>query len=59
MLDQLEGKVKLFFNHKMTGADFRKGKAWFKDPNYSVGPDQEIEVEFDLLIGADGAHSVS
>lgn len=55
--------VKFFFNHKLTGADFRKRKAWF-EARHSGGsgfssPDRpkEIEVEFDLMIGADGAHS--
>lgn len=67
--------VKVFFNHKLTGADFRTNKAWFerrapgdetgdfdasetKDPiAFKRAP--EIEVSFDLLIGADGAHSAS
>lgn len=67
--------MKVFFNHKLTGADFRTNKAWFerrapgdetgsfddsenKDPiAFKRAP--EIEVSFDLLIGADGAHSAS
>lgn len=57
--------VKFFFNHKLTGADFKGHKAWFET---SVGRstkksvesrDQEVEVEFDFLIGADGAHSAA
>lgn len=61
-LDVLEKlpNVKFHFNHKLTGADFRKCKAWFE----VQGRDQscttrakEIEVDFDLMIGADGAHS--
>jgi kynurenine 3-monooxygenase len=51
--------VRLFFNHKLTGADFRQRKAWFEVPNAPEvsGRRREIEVEFDLMIGADGAHS--
>lgn len=44
--------VKFFFNHKLAGADFRKRKAWFE-----VKHGGEIEVPFDLMLGADGAHS--
>ncbi|KAK2767631.1 kynurenine 3-monooxygenase, mitochondrial precursor [Arachnomyces sp. PD_36] len=78
LLDELVKKenVKVFFNHKLTGADFRTNKAWFerrapgdetgtfddasgnKDPiAFKRAP--EIEVSFDLLIGADGAHSAA
>ncbi|RMZ79209.1 hypothetical protein DV738_g3505, partial [Chaetothyriales sp. CBS 135597] len=52
--------VKLFFHHKLTGADFKNKKAWLEiQPDGSPSPDRarEIEVAFDLLIGADGAHS--
>ncbi|KAK4098044.1 FAD/NAD(P)-binding domain-containing protein [Parathielavia hyrcaniae] len=53
--------VKFFFNHKLTGADFRNNKAWFEvRDSGSVSPEQrprEIEVDFDFMIGADGAHS--
>lgn len=53
--------VTFFFNHKLTGADFRKNKAWFEArQNGAVAPGQraqEIEIDFDLMIGADGAHS--
>lgn len=52
--------VTFFFNHKLTGADFRNKKAWFevrKDVNQSKETVPEIEVDFDLMIGADGAHS--
>lgn len=50
--------VKFFFNRKLLGVDFRKKVAWFEnrtkaDPSRS----DDIEVNFDLLIGADGAHS--
>lgn len=79
LLDELEKtpNVKLFFNHKLTGADFRRKKAWFERTSAgdSVGtfkttsaPDShtvnssrapEVEVPFDFLIGADGAHSAT
>jgi len=52
--------VTIFFNHKLTGADFQTNKAWFeirKDANQSKETVPEIEVTFDLMIGADGAHS--
>ena len=69
--------MKVFFNHKLTGADFQTNKAWFE--RRSSGDDTgvfkasadgdkdrislkrapEIEVPFDFLIGADGAHSAS
>jgi len=62
LLDILDAmpNVKLLFNHKLTGADFRTQKAWFERKD-CISPDsgrpQEIEVSFDLMIGADGAHS--
>ncbi|KAF3387483.1 Kynurenine 3-monooxygenase [Penicillium rolfsii] len=71
LLDELEREpnVKLFFNHKLTGADFRTNKAWFERriPGETPQPDNlgvagrvpEIEVSFDYLIGADGAHSAA
>lgn len=53
--------VKLNFQHKLTGADFRRKKAWFEiqsDKDAVAGRRaQEIEIDFDLMIGADGAHS--
>ncbi|KAM7207929.1 58d3c67e-d0f5-4bee-9d0c-65e06c15a9e6 [Naviculisporaceae sp. PSN 640] len=62
LLDILEEmpNVKIFFNHKLTGADFKHSKAWFeirKDADQSKETVPEIEVDFDLMIGADGAHS--
>ncbi|KAL4942040.1 hypothetical protein BDV06DRAFT_222539 [Aspergillus oleicola] len=60
--------IKLFFNHKLTGADFNSNKAWFErrlpgdtplPGSGSSGRVPEIEVSFDFLIGADGAHSAS
>ncbi|KZF26229.1 FAD/NAD(P)-binding domain-containing protein [Xylona heveae TC161] len=95
LLDELDHlpNVKLFFNHKLTGADFDANKAWFERripsssptkpsesetetetesssetpattsssnpvPPAPPGP-EEIQVEFDFLIGADGAHSAT
>lgn len=51
--------VKFFFSHKLTGADFRKNKAWFEvmTSESATGRAREIEIDFDLMIGADGAHS--
>ncbi|KAH8881689.1 kynurenine 3-monooxygenase [Thozetella sp. PMI_491] len=56
LLDILDDmpNVKFFFGHKLTGADFRQQKAWFK---LQDGDRRKIEVSFDLMIGADGAHS--
>ncbi|EEH20566.1 hypothetical protein PABG_02797 [Paracoccidioides brasiliensis Pb03] len=78
LLDELENtpNVKIFFNHKLTGADFKNKKAWFErrnadDPtgaattttqngkSIAVTRAPEIEVPFDFLIGADGAHSAT
>ncbi|KAF9893609.1 kynurenine 3-monooxygenase, mitochondrial precursor [Aspergillus nanangensis] len=60
LLDELEqtSNVKLIFNHKLVGADFRANKAWFERrvPGEATS---EVEVTFDYLIGADGAHSAS
>lgn len=60
LLDHLEAmpNVKLLFNHKLVGADFRKKTAWFEHRTKS--PEEqgdEFEINFDLMIGADGAHS--
>ncbi|ROW14168.1 hypothetical protein VPNG_04293 [Cytospora leucostoma] len=60
ILDVLEGmpNVHFFFNHKLTGADFRRRKAWFEVKNGTDdGRPKEVEVSFDLMLGADGAHS--
>ena len=67
LLDELEKmpNVKFFFHHKLTGADFQNKKAWFevrRQPEEKSGPGHrapEIEVSFDLLLGADGAHSAA
>ncbi|CAJ2500120.1 Uu.00g029730.m01.CDS01 [Anthostomella pinea] len=61
LLDILEAmpNVKFFFNHKLTGADFKQRKAWFevRGQTSSSGRPEEVEIDFDFMIGADGAHS--
>ncbi|KAK3066857.1 kynurenine 3-monooxygenase, mitochondrial precursor, partial [Coniosporium uncinatum] len=73
LLDALSNMplVKFFFNHKLTGADFKKNKAWFEvrqseRTDHAQNPTQqeptdsratETEVSFDFMVGADGAHS--
>ncbi|KAL5327553.1 hypothetical protein ACEPPN_005252 [Leptodophora sp. 'Broadleaf-Isolate-01'] len=67
LLDELETmpNVKFFFNHKLTGADFKNRKAWFEISHSESSKDttgtraREVEIEFDLMIGADGAHSAA
>jgi kynurenine 3-monooxygenase len=55
--------VTFYFNHKLTGADFNTKRAWFERQVDDQGNKildrrpPEIEVSFDFLIGADGAHS--
>lgn len=51
--------VEIYFNHKLTGADFRAGKAWIenRDRLSPSGRPREIEIDFDIMVGADGAHS--
>lgn len=45
----------------MVGADYAKNKAWFQrqSKDQVSGQNQEVEISFDLLIGADGAHSAA
>lgn len=65
LLDALEAlpNVTFHFNHKLTGADFNTKRAWFErqvDDQGNRIQDRrppEIEIGFDFLIGADGAHS--
>jgi len=62
LLDTLDAlpNVAIFFNHKLTGADFRTCKAWMEiqgTGKAATGRAREIEIGFDLMIGADGAHS--
>ncbi|KFY05686.1 hypothetical protein V492_08358, partial [Pseudogymnoascus sp. VKM F-4246] len=60
LLDELESmpNVKIFFNHKLVGANFIDNKAWLETES-PAGERQEVEITFDLLIGADGAHSAT
>ena len=67
--------VNFYFQHKLTGADFNNNTAWFERrdqgarTDHAQNPTQsepnesnraaEISVSFDLLIGADGAHSAA
>lgn len=62
LIDHLDAmpNVKFFFKHKMIGVDFKKKSAWFENRTekkdlLTQGP--EFKLTFDLLIGADGAHS--
>lgn len=67
LLDKLETlpNVKIFFQHKLTGADFARKRAWLEDLSSAKAETSstkgrranEIEIDFDLLIGSDGAHS--
>lgn len=73
LLDSLDKhpNVTLYFNHKLTGANFNTNTAWFEqkksvhryptqaDANKSQDRAPEISVSFDFLIGADGAHSTT
>ncbi|TVY43826.1 Kynurenine 3-monooxygenase [Lachnellula occidentalis] len=62
LLDELDAmpNVKLLFNHKLTGADFKKNKAWFEvSGSNKIDRNREIEIDFDFMIGADGAHSAA
>lgn len=62
MLDDLPN-VKLCFHHKLSGANFKLKKAWFEIINTksasAPGRPREIEIDFDLMVGADGAHSAT
>lgn len=62
LLDHLETmpNVKLFFHHKLVGVDFRNKVAWFENRTKSIEEQgDEMETKFDLMIGADGAHSAT
>lgn len=76
LLNELAGydNVRLFFDHRLAGADLNRGLAWVEDRSLK-GPEsgnanlaanqqaagktrpEEREISFDLLLGADGAHS--
>lgn len=64
--------VKLRFYHKLTGIDFRRRLAWLEQkgpsrrqstieksprPSGRPGRPDEIEIDFDFILGCDGAHS--
>jgi kynurenine 3-monooxygenase len=64
--------VRLRFHHKLTGVDFRRRLAWLEQkgpsrrqsatedgtrPSGRPGRPDEIEIDFDLILGCDGAHS--
>ena len=60
LLDHLESmpNVTFYFSHKLLGVDLKKKLAWFErgtpsDPSRGT----EVEIPFDFMIGADGAHS--
>ncbi|RKF62277.1 Kynurenine 3-monooxygenase [Erysiphe neolycopersici] len=65
LLQELEAlpNVKLFFNHKLVGVNFKSNEVKLETTPNSITDDfqgnkfQEVVVNFDLLIGADGAHS--
>jgi kynurenine 3-monooxygenase len=60
LLDHLDAmpNVKFFFSRKLVSVDFRKKLAWFEDrAKKDSSKSDDIEVKFDLMIGADGAHS--
>ena len=65
LLDELQklANVTFHFHHKLTGADFKRNLAWFEDlsaePILANHRHPEIEISFDLLLGADGAHSMT
>ncbi|KAK8140768.1 kynurenine 3-monooxygenase, mitochondrial precursor, partial [Beauveria asiatica] len=46
--------VKLFFNHKLIHVDFHNCTALVEDRDWLS---QSVEVKFDIMLGADGAHS--
>lgn len=50
--------VKLLFNHKLVRVDFEKKVARFEHRRKSIEKqNDEVEISFDIMIGADGAHS--
>jgi len=51
--------VKLYFQHKLVGADLEKGRAYFQILQHETGEIREHEGHFDFLIGADGAYSAT
>ncbi|KAH3982678.1 kynurenine 3-monooxygenase [Parastagonospora nodorum] len=60
LLDHLNSmpNVTFFFHRKLVSVDFRKKLAWFENRTKTdPAKSDDIEVSFDLMIGADGAHS--
>lgn len=60
LLDHLDAmpNVTFFFHRKLVSVDFRKRLAWFENRTKNdPAKSDDIEVAFDLMIGADGAHS--
>ena len=59
LLDHLESmpNVTFFFSHKLQGVDFKKKLAWFEHKTPNSSETAEIELKFDFMVGADGAHS--
>lgn len=65
LLQELEAlpNVKLFFNHKLLSIDFKSNEAKLEFTSASIADNnqgnksKEVVVKYDLLIGADGAHS--
>lgn len=63
LLDELAkySNVSVHFSHKLTGADCDRKRIWLQPKLSSAAQDteksSEIETGYDLLIGADGAHS--
>jgi kynurenine 3-monooxygenase len=50
--------VTFVFNRKLVSVDFRNKLAWFENRTKNdPAKSDDIEVSFDLMIGADGAHS--
>ena len=47
-------KVKVFFNHKVTALDFDARTMAVKEAD----TDQDVQVAFDLCVGADGSYSI-
>ncbi|KAM0664447.1 hypothetical protein ACQRIU_007029 [Beauveria bassiana] len=56
LLDCLDAlpNVKLFFSHKLVSVDFHSGTALVEDRDWLS---LTTEVRFDIMLGADGAHS--
>lgn len=62
LLDELDNlpNVTFYFLHKLAGVDFTKNLAYFEDRSRQQKPDEASRaVHFDLLVGADGAHSAA